>query len=469
MDMDTKPIEPSQGISDDTQRRSRLVLWTVVISAILLLLAAFNGVILRLLVGAPISLPSDTSRPSPLVMVIVIDIFFCALIVLVRLGRPTISALLLIGAWTLLTTLASLISGVTSFVPALLILPICAAGLLLDGIASLSLAGLATLLIGALAWLEFYGLGLPQRPEPTFLIQYRPFIAFGHWVSLFWGAAGLTWLLAGGLQQALKQSRSQAQELQELSTELEARVTTQTAELLAQSQEAARYEERTRLARDIHDTLAQGLTGIVVQLGAAQRALAFEPSEAEEHLTLAQRMAREALAEARQSVWNLRSPKLEQIDLQDALQRLLLRPLGSSLQATFEQHGSPWPLSPAVEGALLRVVQEGLTNVTKHAGAEKVMVQLCYQPDTLTLTIHDDGQGFAQEALHQHETPPTPWSGWGLLGMRERIAALGGSLALVNDDGARIIVTISRQQAEGIVGVGSSYTPADRPSEWTTH
>ena len=82
------------------------------------------------------------------------------------------------------------------------------------------------------------------------------------------------------------------------------------AQLLARTRETAMLEERTRLARDIHDTLAQGLTGIVVQLGAAQRALAVAPDESREHLALAQRMARESLAEARRSVWNLRAPAL---------------------------------------------------------------------------------------------------------------------------------------------------------------
>ena len=91
------------------------------------------------------------------------------------------------------------------------------------------------------------------------------------------------------------------------------------AQLLQEAREAATLEERTRLARDIHDTLAQGLTGIVVQLGATQRALAMAPEEALEHLQLALRMARETLAEARRSVWNLRAAALERGDLADAL------------------------------------------------------------------------------------------------------------------------------------------------------
>ena len=94
-------------------------------------------------------------------------VFLTALIILVRLGRPTISALLLIGVWTLFTTLATLRGGVASIGPAFLVIPICAAGLLIDGVASLSLAALATVLVGSLAWLEkfgFYTVSTPQLP-----------------------------------------------------------------------------------------------------------------------------------------------------------------------------------------------------------------------------------------------------------------------------------------------------------------
>src|SRR5262249_22712105 len=147
-----------------------------------------------------------------------------------------------------------------------------------------------------------------------------------YWVGLFWTVAVLASLLAGSLQRALHQSRGQARALSELSAELEDRVAAQTAELLAQEREAATMEERARLARDIHDALAQNLTGILVQLGAAQRALAVAPTQVSEHLDLAQRMARESLAEARRSVWNLRAPVLERGDLGDALRGLVTRP-----------------------------------------------------------------------------------------------------------------------------------------------
>jgi signal transduction histidine kinase len=374
---------------------------------------------------------------------VVLVVFFSSLIILVRLGRPTISALLVIGVWTLFTTLGALQNGVTSYTPALLIVPICAAGLLIDRIACISLAVLATLLVGSLAWIEQLGL-LPHRPPmPPFMAANQPYLAFGFWVALFATVAALTSLLAGGLQRALQQSRAQAQALQALSSQLEARVESQTAQLLEQERAAATLAERTRLAREIHDTLAQGLTGIVVQLGAAQRALAAASDAADQHIDLAQRMAREALAEARRSVWNLRAPALERGDLADALRGLVARPIRPEMAAVFEQRGALWSLSPDVESALLRVAQEALANVARHAGATHVEVLLEYAPASVLLSITDNGVGFDELALSA-EAAPGPWSGFGLLGMRERIGLLGGTLELRNGDGAQVVVTVPR-------------------------
>ncbi len=349
----------------------------------------------------------------------------------------------MIGGWTLVTTLGSLQSGVTSYTPALLIVPICAAGLLIDRIACISLAALATLLVGSLAWLEQLGL-LPHRPPaPPIILANQPYLAFGFWVALFMTVAALTSLLAGGLQRALQQSRAQARALQELSAQLEARVEDQTTQLLEQERAAATLAERTRLAREIHDTLAQGLTGIVVQLGAAQRAQTADPNAADQHIDLAQRMAREALAEARRSVWNLRAPALERGDLADALRGLVARPIRPQTTATFEQRGEPWPLPPDAESALLRVAQEALANVARHAEATRVDVLLDYTPACVRLSIADNGVGFDAQALSA-EVASGPWGGFGLMGMRERIALLGGTLDLQNGDGAQVAVTVPR-------------------------
>ncbi|HRC78023.1 MAG TPA: histidine kinase, partial [Kouleothrix sp.] len=298
---------------DETTRRSQLFLRTLPIFSIPLIVSGLTFWLLRLTSQfSPIAGSPPGPPPSPLVPVVTMVVFCSALIILARLKRPTISALLLIGVWTLVTMLGSLRSGISSYTPALLIIPICAAGLLIDAVASVSLAALAAVLVGTLAWLESNGYAVPHQ-APAFIAANQSYEAFGFWVALFATVAALTSLLAGNLQRSLHKSRAQAQALQQLSDQLEARVAEQTTQLIQQERESATLEERARLAREIHDTLAQGLAGIVVQLGAAQRAFqaADIASEADEHIELAQRMAREALAEARRSVWNLRSPALE--------------------------------------------------------------------------------------------------------------------------------------------------------------
>src|SRR5688500_12393462 len=128
----------SSAHSEEVRRRGALVLRALPILLIPVFVAVVTGLLLRATVAVPP--PRGERGPaSALVPVVVVVVFFSALIVLVRLGRPKISALLLIGAWTLITTISSLRAGVESFIPALLLIPICAAGLLIDGVASVAL------------------------------------------------------------------------------------------------------------------------------------------------------------------------------------------------------------------------------------------------------------------------------------------------------------------------------------------
>ena len=442
-----------QQLPAEAERRGALVIRTLPILLIPVLVGFTTFALLFLTTSPQIEHP-DGQRGAPffpLIPIVILIMFFSALIILVRLGRPKLSAIALIGVWTLLTTLTALQNGVTTILPALLIIPICVAGLLIDGTANVSLAALATLLVGSVAWLEAQGL-LPPSDEPQFVKDFlsanQQVLSVAFWTGLFWTIAALTSLLAGGLHRALKQSQAHADALSALSSQLEARVVEQTAQLLDQEREAATLEERTRLARDIHDTLAQGLTGIVVQLGAAQRALATAPSEAGQHLGLAQQMARESLAEARRSVWNLRAPALERGDLADALQSLAAHPLQAETTIRFEQSGDAWPLTPAVESALLRIGQEALANIAKHAHATRADIVLAYTPQAVKLTVKDDGIGFNEQALAQPAPIAGPWSSFGLLGIRERLIALGGTFEFRNDHGAQVIATIPRAVAE---------------------
>lgn len=453
--MERRTSGAGTAIPDETERRGALVLRTLPILLIPVLVAILTFATLRTADLQQIRPPpgAPVATLSPLVPIVVLVVFFSALIILVRLGRPTLSALLMIGVWTLITMFGALRSGVTSYLPALMVIPVCAAGLLIDWVACVSLAGLATVLVASLAWVEQQGL-LPARPVvPAPLAQLEPWIALAFWVALFVTVAALTSMLAGGLQRALVRSRAQARELQELSSQLEERVEAQTALLLEQEREAATLAERSRLAREIHDTIAQGLAGIAVQIGAAQRALESAPGAAADHIELAGRMARESLAEARRSVWNLRSPALERGDLGDALRGLVERQGAARVAGRFEQRGAPWSLSPEVESALLRAGQEALANVAKHAGATQVDVILSYEDDEVVLAIHDNGVGFAGEVLAT-TAAPGPLGGFGLQGMRERLTALGGTLELLNGDGATVLARVpraagSRQQAVG--------------------
>jgi signal transduction histidine kinase len=431
-------------ILDETQRRGQLVLRTLPI----LLIPVFVGVVFVVLIRFVLGIappPPDAPNFLPvLIALVTITIFFTAVIALVRLGRSTLSTLLLVSVWTLITTVMAVQDGVTAIWPAMLVVPICAAGLLIDSVASISLAALAMVLVASLGWLEWQGIGFKFTAPPSFPPGLAPIISASFWISLFWTTAALTSLLSRGLQRSVQHSRAQAQALSELSVQLEERVVAQTAKLLTQEREAARLEERTRVARDIHDTLAQGLTGVVVQLGAAQRALEIAPSDAGQHLELARRMARESLAEARRSIWNLRAPMSQNTGLGEALQGLAAYPLSSGVKVTYNQQGAVWPLPANAESALLRVCHEALANISRHSGARSAFIVLEYADDCVRLCVGDDGVGFDKALLTAQTTTASPWGGFGLIGMRERIQALGGTLTLRNDPGALVSVEIPR-------------------------
>jgi signal transduction histidine kinase len=202
------------------------------------------------------------------------------------------------------------------------------------------------------------------------------------------------------------------------------------AQLLTQAREAGILDERQRMAREIHDTIAQGLTGIVTQLEAASQA-SDRPEERQHHIDSAARLARDSLVEARRAVEASRPPQLDGRSLLEALTAVADEwTAQNSVPVEVSSTGEAIPLNPEIEVALLRIAQEALANVAKHAGATRARMTLTYMGDVVTLDIRDDGVGF---------DPPTSTAprglGFGLSGMRQRANRVAGTLSIESEPG----------------------------------
>jgi PAS domain S-box-containing protein len=188
---------------------------------------------------------------------------------------------------------------------------------------------------------------------------------------------------------------------------------------------AAVLEERTRLARDIHDTLLQGFTGIALKLVAAINEVT-EPAESVVALRALVGLAQQTLVDARHAVWDLRSPALGAGDFPAAVRTAGEDSVrGTALELEFDVGGPPRPVDPEIEAVVVRVAQESIANVVKHADARTVRVRLAFEARRVRLSVVDDGRGFAVASDFQ-----TYGGHWGLLGMRERASQVQGRLAL---------------------------------------
>ena len=201
----------------------------------------------------------------------------------------------------------------------------------------------------------------------------------------------------------------------------------QLTRLAEQSKQAAILEERNRMAREIHDTLAQSFTSIRMQLEAAIRLLNCKPEQAQACITFAQELAKSGLAEARRSVWALQPEAEDYRHLSTALQRLAAQQTAeTSIQVEVVIIGTPYALPPDVGMNLLRIGQEALNNALHHASAQTILT-LTYDSHQVQLQIQDDGQGFDPQLESS--------GGFGLISMKQRSDRLGGTFTIKSQPG----------------------------------
>ncbi|HMM81759.1 MAG TPA: sensor histidine kinase [Terrimesophilobacter sp.] len=208
-----------------------------------------------------------------------------------------------------------------------------------------------------------------------------------------------------------------------------------TRELLAaREREAGVMDERSRLAREIHDTVAQGLSSIQLLLHAAERS--GMDGEALEQVTLARQTAASSLAETRNFIRELAPPALDGQSLVDAVSRLAASTSRDGLDVNFRVSGSPRHLDMPLETTLLRIAQASLSNVTQHASATHAELTLTYLEDWISLDIVDDGRGFSPADIDR------PGS-FGLVSLRERVEKLGGTLAIESQPGSGTAIAVA--------------------------
>jgi signal transduction histidine kinase len=274
--------------------------------------------------------------------------------------------------------------------------------------------------------LERWGIPIALAPSGSIVLNRQPTL---------WEA--YQWWIVGGISLILLQSA--------LITALllhrkRRRVAEENLRISEANGRAAILEERNRMARDMHDTLAQGFTGVIVQLEAAKQASAHGSSpDMEGHIHRASELARQSLGEARRSIRALRPQALEDADLCVALDSAMKQmTAGTGLQAQFTTRGKPRRLTASGEENLLRIYVEILTNALKHSGAKVIKGTLSFEEDAVRLEVKDDGGGF--DLAKEHD-------GLGLLGIRERVNQMNGKLTVESrvGSGTRICVALPNQ------------------------
>lgn len=289
------------------------------------------------------------------------------------------------------------------------------------------------------------GLRVIQRPSwltPARLLAGLGLLSVGLVVLM-------AWLLTiakknAALHRVVRELERAQGELQEAHDTLEQKVEERSAQLqvemtarrTAEVQFKAVLAERTRLARDLHDTLEQTLAGIALRLNTAAKLSRRDPEAADAHLQLARNWLHQSQVGLRRSIWDLRSRELEQFDLARALKSSADQLVqGTEIALEFATHGTAQGLPEIVEENVLRIGQEALTNIAKHAHATKVSIVLEFGPRALRLTVEDNGAGFdsAATASDGH---------FGLTGMAERAKRIAGGVTVASTPGRGTTVTV---------------------------
>ena len=207
-----------------------------------------------------------------------------------------------------------------------------------------------------------------------------------------------------------------------------------------ESQFAAVLQERNRIAREIHDNLAQEMLGISVQLEVVARTMPASAELAKTHLDRVRILVRHGIAEARRYVWDLRSQALDKNDLPAALSDTARRlTTETAVSANVEVSGTFRPLSPLIEGNLLRIGQEAINNAVRHAQAQTILINLKFDARRVQLSVRDDGKGFDYQESKNGEARH-----FGLVGMHERAVRMGGSLRVDSHagEGTEVLVDV---------------------------
>jgi signal transduction histidine kinase len=267
---------------------------------------------------------------------------------------------------------------------------------------------------------------LLRSPADVAVIQYPPWWTLSR---LLWMLGMMTVVLLAGFAWVFVLNR---------------RVRQQTAIIQQKLQREAVLEERTRIAREFHDTLEQELVAITIQLETVAAQFDDAPQIARQMLGLAQNMARRSLFEARRSVWDLRSHLLENSTLLNAMVQVAkLMSANSRVHISVGTSGEFHRLPAQVENNLLRITQEALANALKHARATQINVSLAYEPGKVWLRIQDDGVGF------DTNNNGIVYAGhFGLLDMSERAEKMGGTFSVISapGQGAKIIVEYAEKE-----------------------